>query len=134
MRNQKITNSNLRQLDWAQQARARALRTMQAGMATAPVPAASSGWGTDVARTDCRSVHAYLAGKGDGRTTWWKFFSWAYCKVVKGADLERAMFAFHRFHHTLTLGRLEFAAAVVATASDIECDRVLVAIRRAATK
>lgn len=126
MFNTKSTNANITQHDWAQRDRAIFLRSLHAG----PVPrspAASSGWGTDVAGNDPRSVRAYLAGKGDARTTWWNLFSKVYMTFVRGATLEHAMYAFHSFHHSLTLARLGFAASVAQTAADIEQKGVLAA-------
>lgn len=132
MRNHKITNTTLRDLDWAQHDRAAMLRSLHSGRPVRAAGAASSGWGTDVADGDRRSVRAFLDGKGDARTAWWNLFSWAYSKLVPGADLERAMYAFHRMHHALTLARLEFSASVNETAGHIERDGVLSAVRRSA--
>jgi hypothetical protein len=129
MFNRKSSNADIIQhdWDWAQRDRAALLRSLHAGPAPRVPAAASSGWGTDVAGSDPRSVHAYLAGKGDLRTTWWNCFSTVYMAVVPAATLERAMFAFHRFHHSLTLARLGFAHSVAQTAADIEQNGVLAA-------
>lgn len=134
MKSDQITNSNLRQLDWAQDDRAKALHAMQTAAPRTPCAGQTSGWGVDVAGSDPRSVRASLAGKGDARATWWKVFSWAFCNVVPGADLERAMYTFHSLHHQLTIARLEFLAAVVDTASDIERDGIIAAARRSLAK
>jgi hypothetical protein len=134
MRNDKITNTSLHDLDWAQQDRARALQAMHSDALVRQAPAASSRCGTDVAGDDRRSVRAQLSGKGDARTTWWNVFSWAYMKMVPGADLERAMYAFHSMHHTITLARLGFSAAVLETAGDIERRGVIAAARRCVSK
>ncbi|WP_371766083.1 hypothetical protein [Massilia sp.] len=63
-------------------------------------------WGIDVARSDARSVGAWLDGRGDMRVAWWTFYSCVYIAVVPGTDLERTMYSFHRMHHAITLLRL----------------------------
>jgi len=126
MFNRKSTNANITQHDWAQRDRAIFLRSLHAGPAPR-VPAASSGWGTDVTGNDPRSVRAYLAGKGDARTAWWNLFSKVYMAVVRGATLEHAMYAYHLVHHSITLARLGFANSVAQTAADIEQKGVVAA-------
>jgi hypothetical protein len=121
----KLTNEDLSQLDWAQGNRAALLRALHAGSSPRAPTAAPSGWGTDVTGNDPRSVRAYLAGKGDLRSIWWNLFSAVYVSTVPGATVERAMHAFHRFHHALTLSRLGFAHSVSRTAADIEKNGVL---------
>lgn len=132
MRNDKITNTTLRDLDWAQHDRVAMLRSLRSSRRVHAAAAAPSGWGTDVAGGDRRCVRAFLDGKGDARTAWWNLFSWAYLELVSGADLERAMYAFHRMHHALTLARLEFNAAVIETAGHIERDGVFSTARQSA--
>lgn len=127
MFNRKSTNADITQHDWAQRDRATLLRSLHAGREPRVPAAASSGWGTDVTGNDPRSVRAYLAGKGDLRTTWWNLYSAVYMAVVPGATLERAMYSFHVLHHSLTLSRLGFAHSVAQTAADIEQKGLLAA-------
>ena len=122
---EKFTNADISCFDWAQHDRATLLRSLHAGPAPRAPAAASSGWATDVTGNDPRSVRAYLAGKGDLRTTWWNLFSAIYAATVPGATAERAMYSFHRFHHALTLSRLGFAHSVSQTAADTEKNGVL---------
>lgn len=132
MRNEQITNKNLREFDGAQRYRAAALRVMHSSRVEARTVAASSGWGTDVAGSDRRSVRAYLDGKRSVRQLWWSVFSWGYLKLFRGATLERAMYAFHRMHHGLTILNLQFAVDVAETAAVIQHDGILAAARHAA--
>ena len=127
MFNRKSSNADINQHDWAHRDRAALLRSLHAGRAPRAPAAASSDWGADVSGSDPRSVHAYLAGKGDLRTTWWNLFSAVYVAAVPGATLEHAMHSFHRFHHALTFSRLGFALSVSQTAADIEKNGVLAA-------
>lgn len=128
MFNRKSTNADITKHDWAQRDRAALLRSLHAGRAPLTPAAASSGCGTNVAHSDPRSVHAYLAGKGDLRTTWWNLYSAVYTVTVPGATLERAMYSFHRIHHRLTLSGLRFVHSLAQTAADIQrkgiCDAV----------
>ena len=62
------------------------------------------------------------------RTAWWKLYSCVYLAVVPGADLEHAMYAFHRMHHTLTLGWLSYVLSVRHTTVDIKRRGLLVAV------
>jgi hypothetical protein len=100
--------------DWAEPGRKSA--TLHALHRSKLRPAAAfSGWGTDVAGSDRRSVHASLHRKGDLRVTWWNLYSRLYTAVVPGADLERSMYSFHRMHHAITLswlGSVEFCGVV----------------------
>jgi hypothetical protein len=134
MFNRKSTNADILQHDWARHDRATLLHSLHVGRSPRTPAASSSGWGADVAGTDRRSVHAYLSGKGDLRTTWWSMYCAAYMVVVPGATLERAMFSFHRLHHALTLARLGFAHSVAQTAADIEQRGMLVAARNSAVR
>lgn len=127
MLNRKSTNADITKHDWAQRDRATLLRSLHAGRTSRKPAAASSGLGNDVTGNDPRSVRAYLAGKGDMRTGWWNLYSAVYMAVVPGATLERAMYSFHRRHHTLTLAMLGFAHAVARTATDIEQKGILAA-------
>ena len=134
MFNRKFTNADILQHDWARGDRATLLRSLHAGRSPRTPVISSSGWGTDVAGTDRRSVRAYLSGNGDMRTTWWRMYDVVYMAVVPGATLERAMYSFHRFHHALTLARLGIAQAVVQTAADIEQKGMLVAARNSVVR
>lgn len=125
----KFSNADISQIDWARRDRAVMLRSLHTGRRPCTPKRASSGWGTDVTGNDPRSVRAYLAGKGDLRATWWNLFSAVYLAVVPGATLTHAMYAFHRIHHSLTIGRLTFAAAVSATAIDLEREGFVTAVR-----
>jgi hypothetical protein len=129
MFNRKSTNADILQHDWARRDRATLLHSLHAGQSPRTPAAASSGWGTDVAGTDRRSVRAYLSGKGDLRTTWWNLYSSLYLAVVPGSVLADAMYSFHRAHHSLTLARMSFAHAVARTAADIEHKGVLTAAK-----
>ena len=129
-----FTNADIAHLDWAERDRTALLRSLHARKLPRPQSAASSGWNTDVAGSDPRSVHAFLSGKGDLRAGWWNLFSAVYLWLVPGATMERAMFAFHSFHHALTLGRLSFVLAVQRTATDIERGGVVAAARSAVVR
>ena len=127
MFNPKSNNADIHQHDWAQRDRATLLRSLHAGRALQAPVTASSGWSADAAMQDPRSVHAYLAGKGDLRATWWNLYSAVYMAAVPSATLELAMISFHRLHHALTLFRLGFVQSVAKAAADIEEEGVLVA-------
>jgi len=118
-------------VDFAASDRQAALRAMHRRKVR-PALAVSSGWGTDVAGTDKRSVHAWLNGKGDLRAAWWNLYSKVYLAVVPGADLERAMFSFHRMHQAVTLGWLSYVLAVDKTTADIKERGMMAAVRAAA--
>lgn len=65
--------------------------------------------GTDVSKSDHRSVKAQLAGKSAWRVLWWDFNCWV-CKVMNPRmSGEQVMFAFHRRHHEITLAWVRFA-------------------------
>lgn len=132
MFNKKSTNADITKHDWAQRDRAVMLRSLHAGRAPSAPKVSSSGWGADVTGNDPRSVRAYLAGKGDLRSAWWNLFSTVYMAIVPDATLTHAMFTFHRFHHALTIGRMTFAASVRATASDLEQEGFVNAVRKCA--
>jgi hypothetical protein len=132
MRINKLSNTEIFRMDWAATDRQAALRSMHRAKLP-PVTGASSGWGTDVAGRDKRSVRASLNGKGDLRAVWWNVYSRVYLAVVPSADLERAMYSFHRMHHTLTLGWLSYLVSVRQTTVDIKKRGVLSAVRTAAS-
>ena len=129
-----FTNADIANFDWAQRDRATLLRSLHSRKLPRTPTAASSGWNTDVAGSDPRSVRAYLSGRGDLRTTWWYLFSTIYLSVVQGATLERAMYTFHSFHHALTLARLGFLLSVQKTATDIERRGVVAATCRSVVR
>lgn len=129
MLNKNSTNADIAQFDWARRDRATLLRSLHTRRIPRPATA-SSGWGSDAAGLDPRSVHAYLRGKGDLRVMWWNVFSTVYLATVPGASLERAMYGFHSFQHKLTLTRLKFATSINETASDIEREGLLEALQR----
>lgn len=118
--------------DWAAHDRQVALRALHR-VEVRRAAVVSSGWGTDVANGDRRSVHAWLRGKGDLRGTWWNLYSRVYLFLVPGADLERAMYSFHRMHHAITLGWLGYLVSVRAMTRDIQERGVLEAVKTAAT-
>lgn len=131
MRIKNIGNTDIAGMDWAAADRQIALRSMHR-VKLRPVPTVSSGWGTDVAGRDKRSVHAWLKGKGDMRAAWWNLFSRVYKALVPGADLERAMYAFHSMHHAVTLGWLSYQLSVSDTAAQLKQRGLLAALRTAA--
>jgi len=127
MRFMNFGNNEIFRMDWAVTERHTALQAMHR-LKLPPAAVASSSWGTDVTRKDKRSVHASLNRKCDMRTAWWKLYSCVYLAVVPGADLEHAMYAFHRMHHTLTLGWLSYVLSVRHTTVDIKRRGLLVAV------
>ena len=131
MRIKNFGNTEIAGKDWAAADRQAALRSMHR-VKLRPASAVSSGWGTDVAGRDKRSVHASLNGKGDLRAAWWNVFSRMYVAVVPGADLERAMYAFHRMHHVVTLGWLSYLVSVSETTVELKQRGLLAAVRAAA--
>lgn len=131
MRIKNFGNTEIAGMDWAAADRQAALRSMHR-VKMRLAPAVSSGWGTDVAGRDKRSVHASLQGKGDMRAAWWNVFSRVYVAVVPGADLERVMFAFHRMHHAVTLGWLSYLVSVSETTVEMKQRGLLAAVRTAA--
>lgn len=130
MRIKKFGNTEIFGLDFAASGRQAALRSMQRAKVRR-APAVSSGWGTDVAGKDKRSVHAWLNGKGDLRATWWNLYSRVYMTVVPGADLEQAMYTFHRLHHAVTLGWMFYVMSVGKMTSDIKQHGLLAVVRAA---
>lgn len=133
MRVNQIVDTKIVGIDWAMRERQAMLRGLHRAKVRAVGPAATSGWGTDVAGSDPRSVHASLHGKGDLRARWWNLYSRVYLAVVPGANVERAMYSFHRVHHTLTLGWLGYLLSVRTMTRDIQQRGVLAAVKKAAT-
>jgi hypothetical protein len=125
-------NTEIFGMDWAMTDRQTALQAMHHPKLR-PATVASSGWGTDVTGEDKRSVRASLNRKCDMRTAWWKLYSRAYVAVVFGADLEQTMYAFHRMHHTFTLGWLSYVLSVRHTTADIKRRGLLAAAINAAS-
>lgn len=128
MRVKNCGNDPLIGSDWTASDRRAALRVMHRARLR-PAATVSSGWGTDVARSDPRSVHASLHGHGDLRVAWWNLYSRLYMRLVPGADLERAMCSFHKMHHRITLGWLGYLGAVHEMRRDIERHGVVAALK-----
>jgi len=130
-----FSNADIITTDWAMADRSAMLRRLHRARRPRPLSTGlCSGWGTDVSGSDRRSVHASVAGVGDFRTVWWNCFCAGYMAMVPGATLERAMYAFHRLHHSITLSRMAFQVAVRATTVDVQRDGVVAAARRAAVR
>ncbi|MBY0242381.1 MAG: hypothetical protein K2X55_24010 [Burkholderiaceae bacterium] len=73
----KVTNLNVRQLDWAADERRAALAkipAMRSQRKSAKIAgmAASGVWMSDLSGADRRSVKAWLAGRGDSRVALWR--------------------------------------------------------------
>ena len=131
MRIKNFGNTGISSMDFAAGDRQAALRAMQRSRLRR-APGGSSGRGMDGAGKDKRSVRAWLHGKRSLRVTWWNFYSRMYMAVVPGADLERAMYSFHRMHHAVTLGWLSYLVSVVEMAADIKQRGLLAAARTTA--
>lgn len=125
-------NKSIKKIDWAKISRADLSRELQREKVEFPKSSMSSGSGSDVAGSDKRSVHAYLAGKGDLRTVWWNLYSSVYQLVVVGSNLEDAMYSFHRFHHTLTLFKLNYLIEVKTTTEDLKRHGVIATVYKRA--
>lgn len=125
-----FTNADLKGVDWAQQERTSLLRSLHSKKMSATGAGVSSSWGTIVMDADRRSVRAYLMGKGDLRSSWWNIYCTFYLMIVPRSTVERAMYSFHKFHHRLTLARLEFLSSFLKTSSDIREEGVLEATRK----
>ena len=113
MKTQNITNQNLFQVDWSAQDRQRMLRSIPRMKRSKPeflapgLPAQGS-WMNDVSAMDRRSVKAALAGRGDLRVSWWKINRGLHRALFPHAEQESIMYWFHKRHHFLTLGWLQF--------------------------
>ena len=127
-----FANKSRKVIDWAKSSRADLLCKLHRTKVICPKSNMSSGWGSDVAGSDKRSVHAYLAGKGDLRTVWWNLYSGVYQLAVVGSSLEDAMYSFHRFHHTLTLFRLSYLIEVRTTVEELRRDGVIATVYKRA--
>jgi hypothetical protein len=78
----------------------------------------------DWAKDDPRSVKAYLAGRGDGRTLWWRINHAIHRVIYPGTPLEDIMYAFHSRHGRTTLLLLKLHHAAKDTAVAI-CSRTM---------
>lgn len=94
MRLNRFDNASIIGMDVCTRERKRALRDLHRAEVHLTA-GASSGRGSDVARSDPRSVHALLNGKTSLRAASWNLYSRVYLAVVPGADLERAMYSLH---------------------------------------
>lgn len=130
MRIKNFGTTSVAGVDFAASDRQAALRAMHR-VKVRPAAAVTSGWGTDVAGSDKRSVHAWLNGKGDLRAAWWNLYSRVYMALVPGVDLERVMYSFHRMHHAVTFGWLSYVVSVGKTTGDIKQHGLLAAVRSA---
>lgn len=112
MNTEKITNENLRTIDWARKDR-------QLFLSSIPYPkpqaediylaaglSARGVWMTDVSAMDRRSVKAQLAGRGDYRAMWWTMNTGVRRLLKPQEPLEQHMHAFHRRHHAITIAWL----------------------------
>lgn len=127
-----FANKSIKEIDWAKSSRTDLLRKLHKEKVMRPKSNMSNGWGSDVAGNDKRSVHAYLAGKGDLRTVWWNLYSGVYQIVVAGSNLEDAMYSFHRFHHTLTLFKLNYLIEARTTVEDLRHHGVIATVYKRA--
>ena len=125
-----FSNADLKEVDWAQKERKNLLRFRHSKKISATNATVSSGWGEIVMDADRRSVRGSLMGTGDLRSSWWNIYCTLYLIIVPRGTLERAMYSFHKFHHRLTLARLEFRFSVLKTSSDIREEGVLEATRK----
>jgi hypothetical protein len=119
-----LTNTNLMRTDFAAADRQKFLqlppcRVRSKRTDLAPGLPARGIWMTDVSAMDRRSVKAQLAGRAGWRVTWWAWNCRLHALLRPQASLEQTMYAFHKLHHTLTLGWLqyqqEYRAIVLAT-------------------
>lgn len=130
MRIKNFGNTTVAGVDFALSDRQAALQAIHR-VKVRPAAEVTSGWGTDVAGSDKRSVHAWLNGKGDLRAAWWGLYSRVYMALKPGADLERVMYSFHHVHHAVTLGWLSYVVSVSKTTGDIKQYGLVAAIRSA---
>lgn len=127
----KLTNDEIIKHDWAAVDRQLFLRANRAQLLRkSPRPKATSSiCGSDVSGSDGRSVKAYLNGRGDLRTAWWLMFARVYGLALPQRGLEHAMYAFHTFHHRLTLAAAEFVSARNNVERDIQSGGLLAALK-----
>lgn len=114
MKNNNFGNTQITCINWAASERQCALRAMHRAKVR-PAAAVTSGWGTEVVGCDRQSVRAWLNGKGDARTAWWKLYSRVYMAVVPRADREQSTYAFGGQHHAATLVRMSYRIAIRAS-------------------
>jgi hypothetical protein len=78
----------------------------------------------DWAKDDPRSVKAYLDGRGDGRTLWWRINHAIHRSIQPGASMEDVMYSFHSRHGKTPLFFLKLRLDVKDAAVAI-CSRVI---------
>lgn len=99
-----ITNENVFTIDFARADRQMAIKAMSRGVKVKKAAARSASyWMVDVAGMDNRSVKAQLSGHRSLRAAWWNVFCGVYQAVSPKSSMEDVMFAFHKFHHSITL-------------------------------
>lgn len=79
----------------------------------------------DWARDDPRSVMAYLAGRGDGRTYWWNLNQLVHQTIKPDASLETVMYSFHTRHHRIAIAVFSFVIEVGRVAAVIRTQGLL---------
>lgn len=115
MKNPTITNANIFQYDWSANDRQKAIRAVKPMKAPkrsllAPGVSATGIWMQDASILDGRSVKAYLAGKWSFRVFWWNLSNFMYGKIKPHSTAVERMYYFHKFHHFLTIGKLQAKA------------------------
>jgi hypothetical protein len=108
MRIKNFGNTSVAGVDFAASGRQAALLAMPR-VEVRPVAAVTSGWNTDVAGSDSRSVHAWRDGKGDLRATWQNLDSRLYCHRCLGSRAGNVLFL---SHHALMLSWLSYVVSV----------------------
>lgn len=83
------------------------------------------------AKTDRRSLHASLSGRGDWRTIWWQMNLHVDHVLRPTATLEETMFGFHSRHHAITFFFLKLRSDVNKVASVIRTHGIVEGIRTA---
>jgi hypothetical protein len=91
MRIKNFGNTSVAGVDFAASGRQAALLAMPR-VEVRPVATGTSGWGTDVAGSDSRSVHTWRDGKGDLRATWQNLESRLYCHRCLGPRAGNVLF------------------------------------------
>lgn len=88
---------------------------------------------TNWAKTDRRSVHAGLSGRGDCRVIWWQLNCRMQQMLRPTVTLEEMMFTFHSRHHSITFFFLKLRLDVNEVAAVIQTHGIVAAIRTAAS-
>lgn len=88
---------------------------------------------TNWAKTDRRSVHASLSGRGDWRTNWWQIHLRIHHMLHPTETLEETMFGFHTRHHAITFFFAKVRLDVDKVASVIRTHGIVEGIRTATT-